>query len=211
MRLELAVPKKFIEATGLVRARIESEFEKNDRLKWLFLACFLVLYLAFLLFLSGQATTAQSDYTAARNQLERTRTQADETGWPQKADEAESLLTGLENRFWPGETPGIAEAGFERWIRQTLEGHGIEVRQVQLIRGPAIEDETDRARASLASIQRVRAKVIGPLNEAALLRFLDDAASNSAWVIVDQLIIRSGRNPRFEIDLATFLRSETGN
>ena len=211
MTFKFALPTKALEPLENVRARFEHEIEHNDRLKWLLVSCLFVLYLALVLYLNRESAAAKIDYENARDQLTRVRVQTAEAGWPQRVIDAQSLRDQLEDRLWPGETPGLVEAGFERWIRQTLEGHGIEVRQVQLLRTPATEDVTERSRGSLASIQRIRAKVIGPLQEEAMLRFLNDAASNSYWVIVDQIIMRGGRNPRFEIDLATFFRTEGSN
>ena len=59
-------------------------------------------------------------------------------------------------------------------------------------------------------IQRIRAKVIAPLKEAGLIRFLKSTSEKNSWIIVEKLIIRSGRNDRIEMDLSTFYLPKGG-
>lgn len=185
------------------------EFETNERLKWILLGGLVILYLSFLIFLANGSERARTDLLASQTQLQQLASQTLETGWTERADAAQSLADTLSRQFWPGDTTGLAEAGFERWIRQTFDQNGIEVRQVLLTRGPALEDALGFDGGPLSSSLKIRAKVIAPLTEAGLIRFLNEAAANTSWVIVEQLIIRSGRNPRFELDLATY--SGTGD
>ena len=207
MNLQFKLPKSVEERLVSVIESASDELSSNERLKWILVTAISVLYLSVVLFLADQAERSSVNYQDAREQLSRLERQSEEVHWPQRASEAQVFVDNLDDRFWPGETTGLAEAGFERWIRQTFDQHGTEVRQVQLTRGPAAEDSSGFQTGSLSSIQRIRAKVIGPLKEDALLRFLYDAANNPSWVDVEQLIVRSGRNPRFELDLAAFVET----
>lgn len=207
MNLSRYIPESLQAQVAELVDSVVSEFETNERLKWIMLGGIFVLYLSFVIFLANRATDARIGFISAQNQLTRLTSQTLETGWAERAETAETLVKRLDGQYWPGETTGLVEAGFERWIRQTLEQHGIDVRQVLLTRGPALEDQSEFIEGPLSSSLKVRAKVIAPLVESGLIRFLDDAAANSSWVIVEQLIIRSGRNPRFEMDLATFSRT----
>ncbi|NKB43835.1 MAG: hypothetical protein GKS03_06105 [Alphaproteobacteria bacterium] len=206
MKTRFAIPDSVRTLTNQARENFEREFAANDRLKWLLSMGAVFLYLALILYLSGQSDSAKRDLQFSQAQLSRISAQAEETRWPERAVTAQALINGLEERFWPGETPGLAEAGFERWIRRTFEQHDVQVRQVQLTRSSVLEDEVDTGSTTLSSMQRIRAKVTSPLNEAALIRFLDDAAMNESWIFIEQLIVRPGRNPRLEMDLATFFR-----
>jgi hypothetical protein len=207
MKTNLRFPEPLKLLAVQANNKLEEAFSANDHLKWLIVISGFILYLGFVLFLVDQSRTARDDFELSQTRFSQIIAQVKETRWPQRAAEAEALIVSLEQKFWPGETPGLVEAGFERWIRQTLEQHGIEVRQVQLTRGPAFEGNVGFGTDTLPSLRRVRAKVIAPLNEAGLIRFLDDAASNQSSVIIEKLIVRAGRNARIEMDLATVFKS----
>lgn len=206
MRQATATQEYFVKNFNRVSGWLELELENNDRLKWIIIAGAFLLYISFTLFLAGRAEDAQSRYTSTQTRYMRLESQVTDRDWKERADTATAYAASLETRFWQGDTPGLAEAGFERWIRQTLDRHGIEVRQVQLTRGPITEELAGLDKTSLSSIERIRAKVIGPLNEAAIILFLNDAASHQSWIIVEQLVARGGRSDRFELDLATFYK-----
>ncbi|MDG2320192.1 MAG: hypothetical protein P8L79_08040 [Rhodospirillaceae bacterium] len=208
MILRQYIPDSLEEQWNAFLESASSELQSNERLKWILLGGAFVLYLSMVAFFANQANDSQRNYLQERDQLARLTAQASESGWPQRSITAESLVNSFTNKFWPGETTGIAEAGFERWIRQSFDRYNTEVRQVLLTRGPALADEADYMQGRLSEVLKIRAKVISPLNEAGLLRFLEDAGTHSSWVVVEQLIIRDGRNPRFEMDIATY--SKTG-
>lgn len=187
--------------------RLEQEFAANDRLKWLASISAGLLYLALVLYIAGQAGEARRELNLAREQLSQIRAQALETRWPSRAVQAQARILQLEEKFWSGSTPGLAEAGFERWIRQTFDKYDVQVRQVQLTRGPILDNGLGGGKLTFSSVQQIRAKVISPLDEIALVRFLNDGASHNSWLVVEQLIVRPGRNPRLEMDLTTFIRA----
>jgi hypothetical protein len=207
MILRQYIPDSLEEQWNAFLESASSELQSNERLKWILLGGAFVLYLSMVAFFANQANDSQRNYLQERDQLARLTAQASESGWPQRSITAESLVNSFTNKFWPGETTGIAEAGFERWIRQSFDRYNTEVRQVLLTRGPALADEADYMQGRLSEVLKIRAKVISPLNEAGLLRFLEDAGTHSSWVVVEQLIIRDGRNPRFEMDIATYTKT----
>ena len=189
---------------GELIENFRSELQSNDRLKWMLVGGAFVIYLSLIGFLIRQSNDARQDYIVGRNQFLRLDQQASEIGWLERATKAEDLLDTLDDQFWPGNTTGLAEAGFERWIRQNLDKYDTEVRQVLLTRGPAVEDEMDLIPDPLRSALKIRAKVIGPLNEAGVIQFLNDAGKHTSWIIIERLAIRDGRQPRYEIDLSTY-------
>ncbi|MFL2770088.1 MAG: hypothetical protein ACJZ9F_03670 [Rhodospirillaceae bacterium] len=189
---------------GELVENFRSELQSNDRLKWMLMGGAFVIYLSLVGFLIRQSNDARQDYIVGRNQFLRLGQQASEIGWLERATKAEDLVDTLDTQFWPGNTTGLVEAGFERWIRQNLDKYDTEVRQVLLTRGPAIDDEMDLIPGPLGSAVKIRAKVIGPLNEAGVIQFLNDAGNHTSWIIVERLIIRDGRQPRFELDMSTY-------
>lgn len=206
MNIPIALPKALADVIEQTRETLESEFASNTRLRWLAVASVFVLYLGLVLILWNNVTAARSELVLRQERLDRIEIQTSETRWPERSSAAESMATSLEQKLWPGQTPGLAEAGFEQWIREQLESQGVEVRQVQLTRSPVQEDRAEISRPALEQIQRIRAKVVAPLDEPALVRMLSGAADYPSWILVDQLIIRGGRNERFEIDLSVFYR-----
>ncbi len=210
MNITASLPKALIDVFEQTRERVETEFASNTRLRWLALSGALVLYLGLVLVLWNNVSDVRGQLRQKQEQLSRLESQTSETSWPERSAAAQSMAAGLEQKLWPGQTPGLAEAGFEQWIRNQLENEGVEVRQVQLTRSPVQEDRSEVSRPSLQQIQRIRAKVVAPLNEAALVRLLSSAAENPSWVLVEQLIVRGGRNERFEIDLTVFYRPPGG-
>ena len=211
MITHISIPEPLKALISQSTDRFSQEIAGNERLRWLLGLSGLILYVALILYVSGLSDSAQRSLQLSQSQLARITVQTEDTQWPERAAEAEQLVADLEKRLWPGDTPGLAEAGFERWIRRTFEEYGVQVRQVQLTRGPALEDRGDFTTTNLPSIQKIRAKVISPLNEPALVNFLNDSANQKAWVIVEQLIIRPGRNARLEMDLATLFKTPEQN
>jgi len=206
MSVFTSLPQPISEALEQARERLESEFASNMRLRWLAAAGVTVLYFGLILVLWNNVADVRNQLTLKQERLARLENQTSETRWPERSNAAQVFASELERKLWPGQTPGLAEADFEQWIRDQLRNSGVEVRQVQLTRSPVQEDRAEVERPALAQVQRIRAKVVAPLNEPALIRLLATAANSPSWILVDQLIIRGGRNERFEIDLTVFYR-----
>jgi len=204
MKFNFEFPSSLKDLASDSYERLEKELDKNERLIWLFGLGIAVLYLSFVLYLVDRSDQAENRYISTQTRLAQLQTQTSGGDWAKKAADAAAYNKALTEKFWSGDTPGLAEAGFERWIRQTMDGYGIAVRQVQLTRGPVLEEEIRLGTSSLSSIEKLRAKVIGPLNEPGIIRFLNDAAFHESWVVVEQFVARGGRSERFEIDITTF-------
>ncbi len=55
------------------------------------------------------------------------------------------------------------------------------------------------------------AKLILPFDASGLVQFLADIADADKAVVVDRMIVRSGRNARIEVDVSAFYRSAERN
>ena len=185
----MEIQEKLFSKLDSLRDEIVNELTINVRLRWFVAFAFLLLYLGVITFLINSSNQASQKYNFALSELSRINNQTSEQRWPDRALRARNMAISLEKRLWKGETPGLAEAGFERWIRTTLSGYGIEVRRVQLTRGPVQEDKSNLDNNFLSDIQRLRAKVICPLNEIGLIRFLEIASRNTSWIVIEKLII----------------------
>lgn len=185
---------------------IAQEFYSNERLRWICASAIAVLYLIIIIFWSNVSEESKYRFLSNQSKLSVTSMRADEIGWGKRASDSKMLAKELKQRMWKGSTPGLAEAGFERWIRQTLLLHGIKVKQVTLTRSPLLNDSENID--TIASIEALRARVIAPLNESALIKFVSDASKHQSLIVIEKLFIRGGRNDRLEMDLSTFYNNK---
>jgi hypothetical protein len=196
----IAVAKvRFIERFG-------HELVMSDRLKILTAMAGTVLVLAVLLGISGLVKSLERRHVAAQIDLDRLKAQIETSSWQERKQQSQILKSQLDERLWSAETPGLAEAGFERWLRGRLGNRKIEVQQILVQRVPIAPAESGAPPGPLSNIQRMTAKVITPFEQASFGDFLADIAEAEKAMTVDRLIARAGRNPRIEIDVSTFYR-----
>jgi len=202
----------------LVRERLQgpliTEIQNNKRLLWLFSALCLIIYISILVTLNSQLDLSHTVFQESRNELRRLEAQTTNTSWSNRLTDSRNLRFQLTNKLWEAQTPGLAEANFERWIRDGLSKGNMEARQVVVRRSPFNQQSVLSSATSNMdeSMQRMTAKIITQLDPGGLIQFLAEAAEYEKWVLVDLLVIRTGRNPRLEIDVSTFLRvQETGS
>ena len=190
-----------------IRARIGGEISLTEREKTILGISSALLVLAIWLTLNAWVGRMERAYTHAQIEYGRLKSQVESGSWSERRNEGAALRSVLENRLWTADTPGLAEAGLERWIRNSLTRSGAEPRQVQVKRSPLIQKgQANVANNPLADIQRMTAKVYMPLTEPALLTLIADVAEANKMLVVDRLIVRAGRNSRAEMDVSTFFR-----
>jgi hypothetical protein len=153
----------------------------------------------------------EHQHNDVRVNLARLKAQVESGAWSERKSESHVLKSVLEDRLWTAETPGLAEAGFERWIRDHLANSRIEPQQIQIRRVPLVQSTDAKGAADtsgdpLAGVQRMTAKVLMPFDETALLALLADIAESNKVMTVDRLIVHAGRNARVEMDVSTFFR-----
>lgn len=193
-----------------IKSDVYNEIRDNQRLQIIAILGFITIYFSVISYLLNNTREVIIDFDQLIYEKSQLKSQIGEQNWPGRATDAKNLLTKLKDKLWTGDTPGLAEADFETWIRKTLSQNGIDVRRVQLTRGPVNSDLMFSDKEKNLGIQRIRAKVIAPLKEAGLIRFLKSTSEKNSWIIVEKLIIRSGRNDRIEMDLSTFYLPKGG-
>jgi hypothetical protein len=193
-----------------IKSDVYNEIRNNQRLQIIAILGFITIYFSIISYLLNNTREVIIDFDQLIYEKSQLKSQIAEQNWPGRATDAKKLLTKLKNKLWTGDTPGLAEADFETWIRKTLSQNGIDVRRVQLTRGPVNNDLMFSDKEKNFGIQRIRAKVIAPLKEAGLIRFLKSTSEKNSWIIVEKLIIRSGRNDRIEMDLSAFYLPKGG-
>ena len=154
---------------------------------------------------ASAADRAKREYRTAQIAYERLRSQVETGSWAERRAQSQAVKLTLEERFWIGTTPGLAEAGFERWLRDRLTRYKTEPQSITVRRVSVLPPSNDQqSRDPLANVERMTAKIMMPFDQTSLIGFLDDIAENERVMVVDRLIVRAGRNPRTEIDVSTF-------
>ena len=197
-----------------LRAQILDRFGHDlvvtDRLKVMLTGAGIVLVFSLLLGLDSFVDGLETRHTRVQVDLERLKEQIETSSWQDRKGQSQVLKSILEERLWTAPTPGLAEAGFERWLRDRLTEHEMEPQQLQIRRVTVTtQAETGADQHPLANIQRMTVKIIMPFDQTGLIGFLENIASGDKTLVVDRLIARSGRNPRIEMDVSAFYRSQS--
>ena len=195
------------------RQRLGRDIVLTDRLKTLISIAAGLLVLAAFVGMHQTVSSFERDYERAQVDKARLEAQINAGGWQDKRQQSQVLKSLLEERLWAAQTPGLADAGFERWLRDRLSPHKLEpIAQIQVRRVPVVRQAQPGEEAGpLSSVQRMTAKLILPFDGAGLAHFLADVAEADKAVIVDRLTIRAGRNARVEMDVSAFYRSPERN
>ncbi len=196
-----------------IRAQILDRFGHDlvvtDRLKVMLTGAAIILIFSLLLGLNSFVDGLETRHTRVQVDLERLREQIEASSWQDRKSESQVLKSILEERLWTAPTPGLAEAGFERWLRDRLMEHRMEPQQLQIRRVPVTpQAETSADQHPLANVQRMTVKILMPFDQSGLIGFLENIATGEKSLVVDRLIARSGRNPRIELDVSAFYRSQ---
>lgn len=184
----------------------------TDRLKMLISAVAGILLVAALIALHQMVSGLQRDYQRAQVEKARLEAQIESGGWDERKQQSQVLKSLLEERLWAAQTPGLADASFERWLRDRMGPHKLEpVTPIQVRRIPLVRQTPSGEVSPLSTVQRMTAKLILPFDGAGLAQFLADIAEADKAVVVDRMIVRAGRNARIEMDVSAFYRSTERN
>lgn len=195
------------------RSRIGHDVVLTDRLKVMISVAVGLVVLAALAAMHQAVSSFERDYERVQIDKARLEAQIASGGWQDRKQQSQVLKSLLEERLWAAQTPGLADAGFERWLRDRLSPHKLEpIAQIQVRRVPLVRQVQPGEQAGpLSTVQRMTAKLILPFESAGLSHFLADIAEADKAVVVDRLIVRAGRNARIEMDVSAFYRSPERN
>lgn len=185
--------------------RLQSDWSEADRKRGLLLGAGALVWLLVVLSLATQLGASHKNRRAA--QIEVTRLQqllADKT-WPDRFAQSEELKAKLEGRLWAASTQGLAEASFERLLRDAMTPYGFDKPQIQITWTPAIVQSGSGTR-QLDRLQRMSAKVTTSFDPNGVVNLMADLAANNKLIVVDQLIARGQRNTRLEFTASTYVR-----
>lgn len=190
-----------------VADRFAAELAGSDRAKALVATVGLVLLVSVVIALASTADRLAREYRASAVAYGRLQAQANATAWSERRTQSQALKLALEERFWIANTPGLAEAGFERWLREHLARYKVEPQTIQVRRVAVATGNDAVGNRSLAGMERMTAKVLMQFDDTALTGILADIAESERALVIDRLIVRAGRNARIEMDVTAFYPS----
>lgn len=188
------------------RRHVSQEMVSNQRLLLLLGATGALILLSCLYGFWNLTSHMSEQLAASRNGLARLQAEVTGDAWPKRLETTQALKTQISVRLWDAPTPGLAEAGFETWLRNRFTKYGGTPQQIQITRSPAVGRD-GQTTPTLAGIQRMTAKVLAPFDQAVIMQVLADAAEADKIIVVDRVIVRAGTNSRIEMDISTFIRT----
>ncbi len=197
-------------ALAYLRRHISQEAVSNERL--VLLSGGAVVLVALSLLFGFWSLTSRKGEELSKSRAAMIRLQAEVTGdqWPKRLETTQALKTQLSVRLFDAPTPGLAEAGFESWLRNRFTSYGGAPQQIQITRSPAVGRD-GQTTSTLAGLQRMTAKVIAPFDQSVIMKVLGDLAEAEKIMVVDRFIVRAGANSRLEMDVSTFIRTNDAN
>lgn len=200
-----------------IKTEVQNRYGKDlvltDRLKTLLSLSAGLVILALLVGAHQMVSSLEREYERVQIDKARLEAQIKAGGWEERKKQSQVLKSLLEERLWSAQTPGLADASFERWLRDRLSPHKLEpIAQIQVRRVPLVRAaQPGDAENPLSNIQRMTAKLILPFEGPGLSHFLADVAEADKAVVIDRMIVRAGRNARIEMDVSAFYRSNERN
>ncbi len=189
----------------IARLRLDAAAVEHSR--WLILGVGALAWVMLNAYLAANVFAAHRGHRDLQAEMTRLTSLIGDTSWQGHLQQSDALKLQLNERLWSAATPGLAEAGFERWIREHVAKQGLETPQIQITRAPASIQAGGTTR-TLAGLQRMTAKVTTSFNAAGLAGLAADMVESDKTILVDQLIVRTQRNSRMELNLSTFARLE---
>ena len=205
----MKIPASLKQAADELRARYAARFGReiviSDRLKTLIAAGAFILLVSSLIGLHQLVSSLEKSYVRAQVDMTRLESQIRTNVWQGRKQQSQVLKSVLEERLWTAQTPGLADANFERWLRDRMSRYKMEpTQQIQIRRVAVGKNAPAGGGDKLASVQRMTAKVVLGFDPQGLSGFLADVAEGEKTVVIDRLVVRSGRNARVEIDISAF-------
>jgi hypothetical protein len=163
------------------------------------------IFIAMIFIAASAASTKAQQLRNAQADLSRLQQQLKDGSWNERRQESQTIKFQLRDRFWTAETAGLAEASLERWLRDRVESLGVRADSIRVQRSAVTSGNSGTTKGSLAGVQRMTAKLVMPFEPEAVYEVLKGAAANEKILVVERLLLRSGRNALVEMDVSTFV------
>jgi hypothetical protein len=202
-----ALRSKGEEAVRAALARWHIDVGVLEQSRWVAVAGVALLWVILNVYLIVGVRSAHRHHRELQAEVAKLNKLVGDTSWHSRLQQSETLKFQVNERLWNAPTAGLAEAGFERWLREHITKEGLDPPQIQITRTPAAIQTANSSRA-LPGLQRMTAKVTTSFDPHAIAALAAEMAQNDKVMLLDQLIIRTQRNARMEMNVSTFVRLE---
>jgi hypothetical protein len=186
-------------AKGL--SSVVAELRQNSRLRaglWLIIAILLGYSVVLLDDYQSQLKKAYQDSLTRLNQL---RGIVQETQWVERALQAKELREQLEVKFWQANSPGLAQAQFQKWLNSQMERARLEKAYLRM--------ESTLEMPKFPQVWRVTARIDANFEADKLNILLLAIADYPLFIVTDKLEIRN--ITRFTYIVTAYFKISTSN
>lgn len=190
---------RFREPIARARRAGAAELARNPRLHVGAFAILSLLLLSLWLAVLDDSRRAQVEASALAQRLAELRNLGAEIDWQQRSEGARRLRADLENRLWPAESDGLAQANFQNLIGKLAADNALETTDIRV---------EIVAAAGPMKLRQMTASLSGRFDALKLQGFLAEIARGRRLMTVDRLKIEAASPAaKFEISVTAYLRS----
>lgn len=118
--------------------------------------------------------------------------------WLQRADAANRLADALAAEIPPAQSPGLAQAAFQDWLKKIVDSEGEQIRLI--VQAPAPVEDQD-------GLVQVTAEISGAMEPHRVWQMIHRIESSVSLVTIPILSVRTdGTNRRFSLTVEGFYR-----
>lgn len=178
---------------------IRKQFEATPWLKWAAVAIVLLGMVFVWVTLEGARNNAQQQAIDAEAKLRRVRALQGQDTWLAREEETKQLLAALEAQMPLVDTPGLAQAALQSWLRTLTEMYTAE-------QGIRISIEKAAAVNGLDNVVKVRATLSGGLTPREALNLIRKIESSPSLTVIETLNITNDHNKTVTLSLNAYYR-----
>ena len=190
-------------AFGRQWAALRDQVQANPRLRWALPVITLLLVAVLWQGLEGLRNRTQKHAIAEEANLRRIRALEGQVVWFERADEAGKLLASLQSEIPEANTPGLAQAATQTWLR----GIANAAAAPDAIR---VTVESSSPVEELPGILRVKATVSGGIPSRQALNVIRQIEDSSNLAVIETATIRSDQNDLFTLSMNAYYRLPPG-
>ena len=188
-----------------------AELKANPRLRWGCFAVVGILWLYGVLELRDAVQIRNDIYRTTGKNVARAQEVATQTVWPSRREEAQSLLSRLENSLWRENTIGLAQATFHDWLALQTQKAGFTRVQMTVVKQDEEESDTKSSISSdnsgsptKSGLWKISARLVFDFNPQSFYAWMNQLSLNDRKVVIESLTIRSLPAPKAELLLVAY-------
>ena len=151
-----------------------------------------------LFWLDARGRDIRQELAQARLMISRTETIGPNDQWRQRRAETDAVRRQTEDRFWEGETDGLAQANFQSWIADQANQAGLRITELRSSINPATSNGL--------KLRHISTQISGRFDADPFFKLLQVLATYQRTVVVEQLEIQLAPVSRFDMTLGGYLR-----